>query len=129
MLTASQSPAGADPVHTLPDDAAKADAISFATSPANSTNKVFVDGYGRQVVLRGYAVSGSTKLRETELLPFKTTADAKASFAAMKKVAGSNVVRFQLLWEGSEPVKGTMTRPTWTRSSTRSTKPPKWGCA
>ncbi|MFE9934522.1 cellulase family glycosylhydrolase [Streptomyces sp. NPDC005533] len=96
-------------MHTLPDDITKADAISSATGLADPSDKIFVDGYGRQAVLRGYAVSGSTKLKETQFLPFKTIADAKASFTAMKKVAGSNVVRFQLLWEGSEPVsQGTM---------------------
>ncbi|MFE9934606.1 cellulase family glycosylhydrolase [Streptomyces sp. NPDC005533] len=58
------------------------------------------------MVLRGYAVSGSTKLKESGMLPFRTTEDAAASFAALKQKAGSNVVRFQILWEGAQPKRG-----------------------
>ena len=38
----------------------------------------FTDGHGREVVLRGFNVSGETKLEENGGLPFASTADARA---------------------------------------------------
>ncbi|MFE9934512.1 cellulase family glycosylhydrolase [Streptomyces sp. NPDC005533] len=108
LLTTAVHPAGADTVHTYPDDDTWAAPVSLRASAVNTTDKVFVDGYGREVVLRGYAVSGSTKLKESGMLPFRSTADATESFKAMKNMAGSNVVRFQILWEGTEPTRGTI---------------------
>lgn len=92
--------------HSLPDDSALADAIATAPSAVDAKDQVFVDGYGRQAILRGYAVSGSTKLVETGLLPFKNPSDAAASFAAMRDDAGSDLIRFQILWEGAQPKPG-----------------------
>ncbi|MFE9934332.1 cellulase family glycosylhydrolase [Streptomyces sp. NPDC005533] len=98
--------AGAVP-HTFPDSTLAAH-VSLAPSTVVSNDQVFVDGYGRQVVMRGYAVSGSVKLKESGLLPFRNRSDAAASFTALRQEAGSNVVRFQLLWEGTEPTPGTL---------------------
>ena len=69
-------------------------------------NGTFVDGYGREVVLRGFNVSGEVKLAENGFLPFASTADAQASAQAMKQLTGANAVRFLVSWAGAEPTRG-----------------------
>ncbi|TDC54089.1 endoglycosylceramidase [Actinomadura sp. KC345] len=64
---------------------------------------VFRDGEGREVTLRGFNVSGSTKLYENDLLPFRTTADAAKSAQAMRDLTGANAIRFLISWEGVQP--------------------------
>ncbi|MFF4232874.1 cellulase family glycosylhydrolase [Streptomyces sp. NPDC001820] len=66
----------------------------------------FVDGLGREVVLRGYNVSGETKLEENGGLPFATVTDAEKSAAALRALGGGNSVRFLLSWAHAEPVRG-----------------------
>ncbi|MFC0849855.1 endoglycosylceramidase [Streptomyces noboritoensis] len=66
----------------------------------------FVDGLGREVVLRGYNVSGETKLAEHGGLPFASVADARASATAVRALGGANTVRFLLSWASAEPVRG-----------------------
>ncbi|WP_045746808.1 cellulase family glycosylhydrolase [Actinoplanes rectilineatus] len=66
------------------------------------------DSAGRELVLRGFNVSGSTKLRETGFLPFRSTADAVASATAMRELTGANAVRFLISWEGVQPTAGTI---------------------
>ncbi|MGW7364100.1 cellulase family glycosylhydrolase [Streptomyces sp. NPDC054841] len=66
----------------------------------------FVDGLGRAVVLRGYNVSGETKLEENDGLPFASVADAEKSAAALRALGGGNAVRFLLSWAHAEPVRG-----------------------
>ncbi|SEP74316.1 Cellulase (glycosyl hydrolase family 5) [Streptomyces sp. yr375] len=66
----------------------------------------FVDGTGREVVLRGYNVSGETKLAENNGLPFASVADAKKSATALRALGGGNSVRFLLSWAYAEPVRG-----------------------
>ncbi|GAA0570705.1 hypothetical protein GCM10010390_87420 [Streptomyces mordarskii] len=66
----------------------------------------FADGYGREIVLRGFNVSGETKLEENGGLPFATTADARTSAAAMRNLTGANAVRFLLSWAHAEPEPG-----------------------
>ncbi|WP_277033573.1 cellulase family glycosylhydrolase [Actinacidiphila oryziradicis] len=66
----------------------------------------FIDGRGREVVLRGFNVSGETKLEENSGLPFATTADAKKSATALRALGGGNSVRFLLSWAHAEPVRG-----------------------
>ncbi|MEV6548271.1 cellulase family glycosylhydrolase [Streptomyces sp. NPDC051597] len=65
-----------------------------------------VDGLGREVVLRGYNVSGETKLAEHGGLPFASVADARAAATAVRALGGANTVRFLLSWASAEPVRG-----------------------
>ncbi|WP_381828316.1 cellulase family glycosylhydrolase [Streptomyces monticola] len=66
----------------------------------------FVDGYGREVVLRGFNVSGETKLAENGGLPFASVADARKSARALREQGGANTVRFLLSWSAAEPEPG-----------------------
>lgn len=66
----------------------------------------FVDRDGREVVLRGFNVSGEVKLAERGLLPFTDAADARRSALAMRDLAGANAVRFLLSWAAAEPAPG-----------------------
>ncbi len=65
--------------------------------------KVLRDGFGREITLRGFNVSGSTKLAESGFLPFRSTTDASVSAQAMRDLTGANVIRFLINWEGAEP--------------------------
>jgi hypothetical protein len=66
----------------------------------------FVDRQGREVVLRGFNVSGEVKLAERGFLPFTDAADARRSAVAMRDLAGANAVRFLLSWAAAEPAPG-----------------------
>ncbi|MFF5563277.1 cellulase family glycosylhydrolase [Streptomyces sp. NPDC012623] len=66
----------------------------------------FTDGHGREVVLRGFNVSGETKLEENGGLPFADAADARASATALRSLTGGNAVRFLLSWAHAEPEPG-----------------------
>ncbi|MGP3950610.1 cellulase family glycosylhydrolase [Streptomyces sp. 7N604] len=66
----------------------------------------FVDGYGREVVLRGFNVSGEAKLEENGGLPFASTDDARTSARALRNLAGGNAVRFLLSWAHAQPEPG-----------------------
>ena len=57
-------------------------------------------------MLRGYNVSGETKLEENNGLPFASVADAKKSATALRALGGGNSVRFLLSWAYAEPVRG-----------------------
>jgi hypothetical protein len=66
----------------------------------------FVDGHGREVVLRGFNVSGEVKLEENGGLPFASAADARKSAEALREQAGANSVRFLLSWAKANPEPG-----------------------
>ncbi|WP_405915302.1 endoglycosylceramidase [Streptomyces sp. NBC_00728] len=105
LLTGFLTAAGAPPAAAdgLPDslwfDAPAAAALTVA-------NGRFTDGLGREVVLRGYNVSGETKLEENSGLPFASVADAAKSATALRALGGGNSVRFLLSWAHAEPARG-----------------------
>jgi len=82
------------------------DSLSFDGTTLTVSNGRFVDATGREVVLRGYNVSGETKLDENSGLPFASVADAKKSATALRALGGGNAVRFLLSWAYAEPVRG-----------------------
>ncbi|MGW3291031.1 cellulase family glycosylhydrolase [Streptomyces sp. NPDC001002] len=82
------------------------DSLSFDGTTLTVSNGRFVDATGREVVLRGYNVSGETKLDENNGLPFASVADAKKSATALRALGGGNAVRFLLSWAYAEPVRG-----------------------
>jgi hypothetical protein len=82
------------------------DSLSFDGTPITVSGGRFVDATGREVVLRGYNVSGETKLAENDGLPFASAADARKSAAALRALGGGNSVRFLLSWAYAEPVRG-----------------------
>ncbi|MDW4905013.1 cellulase family glycosylhydrolase [Streptomyces sp. ADMS] len=96
---------------TVGSQPARADTLWF-DSPTSTTltvqNGRFTDALGREVVLRGYNVSGETKLKENNGLPFASVADARKSATALRALGGGNSVRFLLSWAYAEPVRGSV---------------------
>lgn len=80
--------------------------LSFDGTALTVSGGRFTDGHGREVVLRGYNVSGETKLAENHGLPFASVADAQKSAKALRALGGGNSVRFLLSWAYAEPVQG-----------------------
>jgi hypothetical protein len=102
LLCGFLSVAGARPATA----ASVPDSLWFDESPLTVQNGRFTDGHGREVVLRGYNVSGETKLKENNGLPFASVADAKKSASALRALGGGNSVRFLLSWAYAESVRG-----------------------
>ncbi|GAA1841094.1 cellulase family glycosylhydrolase [Actinomadura bangladeshensis] len=95
-VVAAMAAAGAAAVTAAP---AQADVV---VSPKQQ-DWVFRDDAGREITLRGFNVSGSTKLYENGLLPFRSPADAAKSAQAMRDLTGANAIRFLISWEGVQP--------------------------
>lgn len=97
------------PAHTLDFDSdARSRQLVIASKDYNNgqvqlTDRVFRDGHGREVVMRGWNVSGATKLVETGFKPFRNTTDARDALTALRARTGANVVRFLIAWEGVNP--------------------------
>ncbi|MEU1408876.1 endoglycosylceramidase [Streptomyces sp. NPDC005728] len=96
--------AGTPPAAATP--AAHSDSLWFDGTPLTVQNGRFTDGQGREIVLRGYNVSGEAKLEENGGLPFASVADARKSATALRALGGGNAVRFLLSWAYAEPVRG-----------------------
>jgi hypothetical protein len=106
-LTATAAAALAVTPLTGPATAATGDLwFDTGTGPVTVANGRLVDGLGREVVLRGFNVSGETKLAENDGLPFASVADAERSAAAMRRLTTANTVRFLLSWAYVEPEPG-----------------------
>ena len=90
LTAAGPRPAAAGPA--LPDS------LWFDGTALTVRDGRFADDHGREVVLRGYNVSGETKLAENGGLPFASVADARRSAAALRALGGGNTVRFLLSW-------------------------------
>ncbi|MFJ5642399.1 cellulase family glycosylhydrolase [Streptomyces sp. NPDC093223] len=86
--------------------ATPSDSLWFDGTSLTVRNGRFIDGQGREVVLRGYNVSGETKLEENGGLPFASVADARKSATALRALGGGDAVRFLLSWAHAEPVRG-----------------------
>ncbi|GAA4893046.1 cellulase family glycosylhydrolase [Streptomyces coeruleoprunus] len=96
-----------------PGTAAPAASLWFdapATRALTVRDGRFTDALGREVVLRGYNVSGETKLEENGGLPFASAADAERSAHALRARGGGNTVRFLLSWAHAEPERGRVDR-------------------
>lgn len=96
-------------IHTLPTSSTAAATLQVATKTYSNgfvtvQDRVLKDGLGREVVLRGWNVSGETKIAEAGFKPFKTTEDARASLRLLRERTGANAIRFLISWEGTTPV-------------------------
>jgi hypothetical protein len=76
--------------------------IAIGSVPGEKT-RVLRDAHGREITLRGFNVSGSSKLVDSGFLPFRSTSDAAVSAQAMRDLTGANVIRFLITWEGTAP--------------------------
>ncbi|GAA3094626.1 cellulase family glycosylhydrolase [Streptomyces echinatus] len=102
VLCGSLTVAGAPPATA----AGPSGSLWFDGAPLTVRDGRFTDGQGREVVLRGYNVSGESKLAENGGLPFASVADARKSATALRALGGGNAVRFLLSWARAEPVRG-----------------------
>jgi hypothetical protein len=107
-LIAAGASANATVNHSLDyANSAQAKEISISSkSHGSQTDKIFVDGLGREVSLRGFNVSGEVKLVENGFQPFANVDDAKASFDLLGQKTGSNMSRYTVAWEGIHPQPG-----------------------
>lgn len=94
--------------HTFPASSAAAATLQPATKTYSNglvsiQDRVLKDGLGREVLLRGWNVSGETKIAEAGFKPFKNTDDARASLRLLRERTGANAIRFLISWEGTTP--------------------------
>lgn len=95
--------------HEIPEDSVATHTLSIATKTYSNglvsvQDRVLKDGTGREQVLRGWNVSGETKIAEAGFKPFKTAEDTRASLRLMRARSGANAIRFLISWEGTTPV-------------------------
>ncbi|TGK12299.1 glycosyl hydrolase family 5 [Leptospira fletcheri] len=64
------------------------------------TDRIFLDGLGREAYFRGFNISGNTKLAQHGFKPFQNTADAEIGFTRLAQTTGTNMIRFLISWEG-----------------------------
>ncbi|MEU1571523.1 endoglycosylceramidase [Streptomyces collinus] len=102
VLFGSVSVAGVPPATAAPPPGS----LWFDDPTVTVRDGRFTDAHGRQIVLRGYNVSGETKLAENKGLPFASVADARKSATALRALGGGNTVRFLLSWAYAEPQRG-----------------------
>ncbi len=102
VLFGSVSVAGVPPATAAPPPGS----LWFDDPTVTVRDGRFADAHGREVVLRGYNVSGETKLAENKGLPFASVADARKSATALRALGGGNTVRFLLSWAYAEPERG-----------------------
>ncbi|WP_435281076.1 cellulase family glycosylhydrolase [Streptomyces koelreuteriae] len=102
VLFGSVTVAGVPPATAAPPP----DSLWFDDPTVTVRDGRFTDASGREIVLRGYNVSGETKLAENGGLPFASVADAKKSATALRALGGGNTVRFLLSWAYAEPERG-----------------------
>jgi len=67
------------------------------------TDKVFVDGHGREVYFRGWNISGRSKGKQYNFKPFADAASTKVEMKAYDKKTGSNIIRWLFSWSGGQP--------------------------
>jgi endoglycosylceramidase len=69
-------------------------------------DKIFIDENNRQVIFKGYNISGATKLIENnnQFISFKNLDDANKSFKELKN-NGYNLIRYLISWEGISPTE------------------------
>ncbi|MCX3289948.1 cellulase family glycosylhydrolase [Streptomyces sp. NEAU-H22] len=102
VLFGSLSVAGVPPATAAPPPGS----LWFDDPTVTVRDGRFTDAHGREIVLRGYNVSGETKLAENKGLPFASVADARKSATALRALGGGNTVRFLLSWAYAEPERG-----------------------
>ncbi|MEU5395670.1 cellulase family glycosylhydrolase [Streptomyces tibetensis] len=102
VLFGSVSVAGVPPATAAPPSGS----LWFDDPTVTVQGGRFTDAHGREIVLRGYNVSGETKLAENKGLPFASVADARRSATALRALGGGNTVRFLLSWAYAEPERG-----------------------
>ncbi|MFE8958275.1 cellulase family glycosylhydrolase [Streptomyces iakyrus] len=102
VLFGSVSVAGVPPAAAAPPPGS----LWFDDPAVTVRDGRFTDAHGREIVLRGYNVSGETKLAENKGLPFASVADARKSATALRALGGGNTVRFLLSWAYAEPERG-----------------------
>ncbi|MFG3718136.1 endoglycosylceramidase [Streptomyces massasporeus] len=102
VLFGSVSVAGVPPATAAPPPGS----LWFDDPAVSVRDGRFTDAHGREIVLRGYNVSGETKLAENKGLPFASVADARKSATALRALGGGNTVRFLLSWAYAEPERG-----------------------
>lgn len=80
----------------------------YTTSKTTYRDRVFRDGANREVIFHGWNISGTSKLLESKLLPFKSDKDAEASISSMANMTAPNVIRFLISWEAINPSQNTI---------------------